>query len=310
MANTLTGLFQTHILPATASLQAPTIFRNSLLRKIYIQGQPQPGSVAAVINVNIPVVSENDVVDIGNGPVQITDEDHATVPLTVNHNDSWSRKINDFDQVRTPMSLRDFYLAPGIEAVTRKINARVGGLITAANFPSYSSITGGADVFTRVHVAQAWANLSGAGVPIDPGDTFFVTHPVPFSNMVGDDANKWISENIVGINAAEAAQQRAQLMPAFGAMIDWDQHAPTPAAGTYAGLMFNRHAFALVPVTPPAGDTKPQVQETFYTVPGTGLTFRIQYWYDPREQAWILHIHAMYALAVVRPNFGSYLVTT
>ena len=79
MPNTVTGLFQTLILPAVAKLQQPTFYRNSMIRKVYVQPQPQAGNVGQTINVNIPVVNENDVVDIGNGPIQITDEDQTTV---------------------------------------------------------------------------------------------------------------------------------------------------------------------------------------------------------------------------------------
>lgn len=310
MANTLTGLFETHILPATAALQAPLMLRNSMVKKIYVQAQPQPGIVGQTINVNIPAASENDVVDIGNGPVQITDGTHTSVSLTVNQNKSVAKRIPDFDRARSPLDFRNFYLAPAIESVLQKINRSVCNLTTTSNFNVHSSITGGADVFTRVTVAAAWANLVGVGVPITPGDAFFVTGHVPYSNMIGDDANKWISESVVGINAAEMVQQTARLMPAFGAELDYDPMFYQPTAGSvYAGLFFNRHAIALVPVVPPSED-KPHVQETYYTPDGTGLTFRIQYWYDPREQAWILHVHCAYALAVVRPNFGSYVVST
>ena len=62
-------------------------------------------------------------------------------------------------------------------------------------------------------------------------------------------------------------------------------------------------------MTPPA-EQKPGVEETYYSPEGSGLVYRIQFWYDPREQAYILHCHCMYAQAVVRPNFGSYCVST
>lgn len=307
--NDLGGVFQTLILPAVASLQKPNMFRNSMMAKVYVQRQPVPGTVGQTINVNIPIVNENDVIDIGNGPIQITDEDHDTVPLVVNRNPSISRRIPDFDQARTPLDFREFYLTPAIESLCRKINRAICDQITAATFSRYTSIVGGDNVFTRPNVAAAWGNLVGPGVPMTPGDLFFVTSHVAYSNMIGDDTNKWIQENVVGATAAESAQQSARLMPAFGAVVDFDQQMPSPAAGTYAGLFFNRNAFAVVPVTPPT-QRKPQVLETFWTPEGTGFVFRIQFWYDPTQQANILHVHCMYALAVVRPDYGSYLVTT
>lgn len=315
MANTVTGLFQTLVLPAAAELQQPTAYRNSMLSKIYVQGQPQPGTIGQVINVNIPKVSENDVVDIGNGPIQITDEDHDTVSLTINNNKSKALRIPDFDRIRTPVDLRTFYLQPAIESVTRKINRSVCNLATTTNFSTYTSITGGADLFTRANIGAAWANLVGAGAPMVQGDLWFVTGHVPYANMLADTTNNWIQQYVVGESAAVQAQQTARLAPSFQAYIDFDQQFPQPSAGaTYSALFFHRAAIACVPVVPPR-ENKPHVEETMYGVLDgagrpTGLTYRIQFWYDPREQAWILHVHCVYALSVVRPAFGSYLVST
>ena len=308
--NTLTGLFQTLVVPATAQIAQPLAYRNGAVRKIATISQPQRGSVGQTINVNIPVVSENDVVDIGNGPIQITDGDHATVSLTINNNKSWSRRIQDFDQARTPSQFKDMYLGPGVESVLRKVNRQVCSLITAANFSAYSSITGPAAVFSRPNVAAAWNNLVNSGVPMTPGEVHLLTHNLPYSTMIGDDTYKWIQQNIVGDSAAAMAQQTARLMPAFGAQIDYDQQMPSPTSSTYAGLFFNKNAIAIVPVVPADLIEKSHVEEMLFSPPGTDLIFRIQMWYDPNGQGLILHIHCMFALSIVRPNFGSYLVTT
>jgi hypothetical protein len=307
MSNPTTGFFETHVLPAMTALTAPTQLANTMLKKIYVQDTPVPGRPGQTINVPIPTVNEGDVVDIGSGPIQVTDEDHTNVSLTVNNNKSVARKIADFDQLRTPMALREFYLAPMVEALIRKIDRQVCNLCTSTNFNVHTSITGGADTFDRADLTEAWRNLTGVGVPMVPGKIHFVTGNLPYSNMIAD--TNWIQESIVGIDAATQAQQRAMLAPSMGAMIDWDPLFLVPSAGTYAGLFFHEAAIALVPVTPttPVG---PAVQQSLFTIPGTRLQARLQYWYDPREQGWILHAHAVFALAVVRPNFGSYAVTT
>lgn len=308
MSNTVTGLWETHVLPATAQLNQPLMLANSMLRSIYIQPQPQPGRPGRTIEVNIPVVSEGDVIDIGSGPIQITDQDHTNVSLTVNNNKSKAFRIPDFDAIRTPMDLLNFYLQPAIESVTQKINRSVCALVNTTNFNVHSSITGGADKFERAHLATAWVNLNTIGVPMTPGDVTFITGTLPYGNMLAD--SNWIQESIVGLTAAEATQQRSQFAPQYQAVVKHDPMMPQPSAGaTYAALFFNSAAIALIPVVPPTGQ-KPHVRETLYTPEGTGLTYRVQFWYDPREQAWILHVHACYALAVVRPNFGSYLVST
>jgi hypothetical protein len=307
MSNPTTGFFETHVLPAMVELTAPTQLANSMLRKIYTQRTPVPGRPGQTINVPIPTVNEGDVIDIGSGPIQVTDEDHTSVSLTVNNNKSVARKIADFDQVRTPMDLREFYLQPMIESLVRKIDRQVCNLCTSTNFNVHSSITGGADTFERADLAEGWRNLVSVGVPMTPGAIHFVTSHIPYSGMIAD--TNLIQESIVGINAAESAQQRAMMVPAYGAQVDYDPLFLVPSAGTYAGLFFHRAAIALVPVTPtsPVGAA---VQQTLYTIPGTDLQARVQFWYDPREQGWILHAHAVFALAVVRPNYGSYMVST
>jgi hypothetical protein len=308
MANTLTNLFETLVLPAMAELQSPLMLRNSMMKKIYVQRQPVAGRVGRTINVNIPIVNEGDVIDIGNGPIQVTDQDHTSVSLVVNNNKSKAFRVPEFDQGLTPVELSELYMQPAIESVTRKINRSICSLVNTTNFNVHTSITGGADTFSRANIGTAWSNLVGIGVPMVPGKVHFVTGHVPYANMISD--TSYIQESIVGITAAEAAQQTARLMPAYQALIDYDPLFPQPSAGaTYAGLFFNSNAIAYVPVALPAGN-KQHVRETYYTPDGTGLTYRIQVWYDPREQAWIMHIHAAYALAVVRPNYGSYLVST
>ncbi len=247
------------------------------------------------------------MVDIGSGPIQVTDGTHTSVPMVVNNNKSWSRRIVDFDKARTPMDFMQFYLKPGIESVSRKINRQVCNTVTSANFNSYTSITGGTAVFTRVNLSTAWANLVGGGTPMTPGDVHFVCAPSAYGNMIGDASQNFIQQYIVGESAAVAAQQTARLMPQFGADIDYDQQMPIPAGVTTAALFFNKNAIAMVPVVPQDVDA-PQVMTTTYTPEGTGLVYRIQVWYEPSFQAHILHINCMFALTVVRPSYGSYLV--
>jgi hypothetical protein len=309
MAESTTGLFET-LVSAASGLKAPLSLRKSMLKSIYVHDQPQHGSVGQTATINIPRVDKGNVRDIGAGRIQIVDGSHDTVNIVINKNPSRARVVREFTQRLTPESLRSLYLAPMLEEVGQAINEAVCALTTSGNFNKYTSITGGADVFTRPNVAEAWRNLRGAGVPESPDDTFFMTSHVPYSNMIGDDANKWISENIVGKDAAEMAQQTARMMPAFGAQVDYDQQFLVPSAGTYAGLLFHRNAIAIAPVVPVDTSPRPHVQQVTYQPEGTSLTFRIQTWYDPNEQGDVVHVHCMYGLAVVRPEYGTYLVTT
>lgn len=309
MANTQTGLFQT-LTSAVAGLKAPLMLKKTMLSKVYIHGQPVPGTVGKTISINIPTVNEGNVVDIGAGKIQISDAVHSNVNLVINKNLSSARIVRDFDQTLTAESLRTLYLEPLLEEVARKVNRSICDLATSGNFNIHSSITGGADTFTRAHIAQAWSNLRGVGVPEDPQNQFFVTSHVPYQTMIGAASNEWTQESIVGINAAELSQQTARLMPIFNAQIDYDPQFPQASAGAYVGLFFHRNAIAVAPVVPVDQGSKEGVMETEWQPEGSALTFRIQAEYNMQEQGTVLHAHCIYGLAVVRPEYGSYLVTT
>lgn len=308
MPNPTTGLFQT-LVSAAGELKTPLTLRKSMLSKVYVHDQPIPGSVGQVININVPTVNSANATDIGAGAIQVVDASHNNVSVTINRNYSTARIIRDFTDTLSPENLRQLYLAPAIEEVAQKCNAAICALVTSANFSTYSSITGGADTFSRANLTAAWANLVGNGVPTeDAGNFHFVTSHVAYGQMLQDTG--LINEAIVGINAAEAAQQTARLMPALGALLDYDPQFLQPTAGsTYAGLLFHKNAIAVAPVRP-LDETSPHVQSMLWSPPNSGFIFRIQTWYDPREQGQILHVHSMFGLAVVRPEYGSYLVST
>lgn len=308
MANTVSGFFETQVLGMLHTLAQPVALANSMLRNIYIDSELGLETWGQTTNLNVPTVNRNNVTDIGGGPIQPQDQGQTLVTFTVNNNKSVSRYIRDWDRVRAapPEQFRDQYLAPVLEELTQAIDSDICELVTATNFASYTSITGGADTFSRANVATAWANLAAGGAPMQ--GLVFATGSVPYSSMIAD--TSWISEATVGLAAAEAAQQRAMLMPAFGARIIWDPLFRQPTAGsTYSALLFHPNAIALKCVQP-SNSSGTSIEETIYTVPGTNLRFRIQFWYDPREQAHILHAHCVYARGVARPDYGSYLVST
>jgi hypothetical protein len=305
--NPSAGLFQT-LTSAAMDLKTPLTLRKAMLSKVYIHDQPIPGTVGQVININIPTTNIGNATDIGAGAIQVVDASYNTQSIVVNKNISTARIIRDFTASLTPENLRQLYLAPAIEEVSQKANLAICSLVTSANFSNYTSISGGTKTFSRGNIANAWANLAGVGVPIeDAGNFHFVTSHVAYGNMLQD--TNLINEAIVGINAAESAQQTARLMPAFGSLLDYDPQFPQPTAGsTYAGLLFHKNAIALAPVMP-IDEAAPHVTTLPWSPPGSGFVFRIQSWYDPREQGQILHVHCMFGLAVVRPEYGSYLVS-
>jgi hypothetical protein len=311
MANPTGGLFET-LVAAFAEAAAAPQYENVLIDDIYLQYRGISAQVGQTLQVNIPTVNEGDVNDILAGPIQPTDVAHSTVNITINHNFSTSFIIRGFDQIRTPQNLKDLYIGARREALLRKVNRQVANLITSTNLATYSTVSGGSSIFTRANLSSAWANLVGAGAPVNPRDTFFVTSQVPYGNMISDTSStgNFVQQYVVGTPAAEMAQQRAMLVPQFNAQIQYDQQIPQPTAGSiYSAAYFHRYAFALIPVRVPIEGNSPNVEQG-YVMLKDKIPARVQMWYDPTQQGWMVHLHVAFGLQTVRPEFASYLQTT
>lgn len=306
--NTLTGIFNSIVLPATLqAVQAPK-FRNAMHKRVWVYPQTVSSNIGQTVSINIPTVDENDVVDIGAGPVQVKDGVHSNVPIVVNNNRSRSLKIDDFTRFRSPLDFQRLYMDAMIEAVLRTVNRSIANLATS--FTTYAAITSTSAVansFARADVTGAWTNLRTAGAPDNLEDNTLMLHHVPYGAMASDSA--WLTQNIVGTPAAEGVQQTAKFMPAYNAMVDYDQTMPLTSGGKYTGLFFNRYAIGVVPVVPPAQRSAGFLEESI-VYPGNGdLAFRVQMWLDPQQQGYIIHVHCIYGLAIIRPQFGSLLQT-
>lgn len=309
MANSTTGFFETLVAAAADSAaEMSTKYKNEMVDSVYYGFQPvHNAAIGQTISILIPNVDEGNVVNIGAGDIQITDTSHTNVTLTLNTKFSDAFIVRGFDQMRTPKDIRTTFLDARMEEVLRKYNRALCNLVTTTNFNTYSSITAGADVFTRSHLAEAWNNLAGAGVPTDdPENLFFITHNKPYSNMLNE--SSLVQESIVGINAAEASRQ-GKFLSQFGAQLKYDQHFPQPSAGaTYSGLFFHRYAIAARAAIEPS-QADGSIQETV-VYPRPNLPMKVQTWNSGDKQGQVVHVSLCVAYGVVRAGFGSYLVTT
>lgn len=307
MANTTTGLFQTLVVAsskATAALQ----YKNELVDFVYKDHETiekAPG-VGVTCNINIPIVNEGNAGNIGAGPLQIRDRTHDTASIPFDQNMSSAAVIRDFDSMRTPERLQEFYVQPMIEEVLRKINAYLAGFLTTTSFNVHSLISGAAaDKFSRDDINSAWKLLASLGVPIDPMTTGLITSVNCYGNMMAD--TSFYQESIVGKSNAELVQQQAIIATQFGARILFDQHVTTYAANQELGIFMHRHAIAMksmaLPRTPGA-----QVIETYVPVKGK-LSFRVQMQYDIVQQGWVIAVNCAFGAAVVRPNHGVVMAT-
>lgn len=310
MANTLTGLFETLVVPATVEAVQALRYSKAAAESVFWDYKGTGGRIGQTLNCNIPKVNESDAADIGSGPLQPSDTDHDVVPITLSSHPSVSFVIKTWDDVRTPQEMARVFMKPKLEALQRKINRSVTSLFTSANFSFYSGITGGTDTFTRANLTKAWSNLVSSGVPVfDTGNLFFLTSPLAYGNMMAD--TNFYQESVVGINVAEILQRRATFAPQLNAVVKFDQQMLV-VGGKQTAAFFHRYAVGGIMVTPPslASMGGSGVEETTIYPFANAPDFPVQLQMQPsvKDQGTIIHMHAMYGLRVVRPDHGQYLV--
>lgn len=304
MANSTTSLFQTVVAAANAASESLR-FKNSFVDAIYWDYQPVVATPYTVLNVIIPTVNEGGVVDIQSGPIQPLDYSYNPTSITLNRNFSVSFVVKDWDKVRTPADLQRIFIQPNLEALLRKINRTIVGLFNSTNFPNYTLFTGtsgtAADL-ARADIGTAWQNLVNAGVPVDTdqANVRLLVNPLTYSTMLADQS--FIYQYIVGDSASMEAQQKARLSAVFGAQVDYDQMLVPFNSGHQPAILMHKYAVAAVTANPPPGGSN--VMETYIKLKGQ-IPVQIQFAYSLQDQGWVVHLHAMWGLAVVRPEMAS-----
>lgn len=298
------GVMLQTVLSALSDAQKNLQYKNAFIERIYWNYQPVVATPFSTLNVPIPSVNENNVVNIASGPLQPAASPFTSIPITLDHNQSNSYVVYGFDQARIAYDLRTFFFGPKLEELMRSINRTIVALFTAANFPTYALFTGTGTVsgqITRADLTKAWANLAGAGVPVDDyANVSLMLQTASYGQMLAD-AN-FINQYVVGEGAAVDAQQRAQLRTLYGAEVYYDQMmAPINAPKALAVLM-HRYAVAGVTANPPPAGVAGVVETTRNVF---GLPVHIQLGYDLMNQGWIVHMHVLYGIAVARPEMAT-----
>ena len=310
MANTLTGLFETLVVPAATQACQAAKFKNTLLERVYTDFRSLYGTVGQTMQINVPIVNEGNVSNIASGALSISNATQATTSITIGTNASSSRRIQSFDAIRSPLDLKTLYLDAMIEEVLRYSNRAVANLanpsagvgILSVNSAITSSATSGSNEYLRADLAKAWEVLVTNGAPLTPEGASFVVHPVAYGNMLADTSNNWIQNYVVGEQAAVAAQQHAMFMPQFNMALDYDQVMPSTATPKYIGLAFHKFAIGLLPVLQPK--TESDVVREVTVFPRPDFPVRVQLFYDGNAQGWVIHVNAVFGLGVVRPEFA------
>ena len=304
MANSTASLFQTVL--AAANLATESLrYKNAFADAIYWDMKPVVATPFTVMNVIIPTVNEGGVVDIQSGPLQPVDYSYNPASIPLNKNFSVSIVVKSWDQVRTPADLQRLFIQPNMEALLRKINRTIVGLFNAANFPAYALFTGTsttASDFTRADIGVAWQNLVNAGVPVDtdPANVRMLVNPLSYSTMLSDSA--FNQQFIVGETAAIQAQQKAVLQMLYGATVDYDQMMVPFNAGHQPAILMHKYAVAGVTAFPPP--LGGEIMESYVKLKNV-IPVQIQFAPSMQDQGWVIHMHAMFGIAVVRPEMAS-----
>jgi hypothetical protein len=304
VANSTTNLFQTVM--AAANIASESLrFKNSFVDAIYWKYSPVVATPYTVLQIIIPTVNEGAVVDIQSGPIQPVDYSYNPTNITLNRNFSVSFVVKSWDLVRTPVDLAVIFIQPNLEALLRKINRTIVGLFSASNFPNYSLFTGTsttASDFARADIGTAWQNLVNAGVPVDTDidNVRMLVNPLSYSTMLSD--NNFNQQFIVGDAAAVQAQQKARLQMLYGATVDYDQMLVPFNSGHQPAILMHKFAVAGVTANSPPGGSN--VKESYIKLKDQ-IPVQIQFAYSMQDQGWVVHMHAMFGVAVVRPEMAS-----
>lgn len=302
--NSTSNLFQTVM--AGANIASESLkYKNSFVDAIYWKYEPVVATPYTTLQVIIPTVNEGAVVDIQSGPIQPNSYTYNPTSITLNRNFSVSFVVKSWDMVRTPVDLAVIFIQPNLEALLRKINRTIVGLFNATNFPNYSLFTGASTTaadFTRGDIGTAWQNLVNAGVPVDTdiANVRLLVNPLSYSTMLAD--NNFNQQFIVGDAAAVRAQQQARLQMLYGATVDYDQMLVPFNSGHQPAILMHKYAVAGVTANAPPGGSN--VKESYIKLKDQ-IPVQIQFAYSMQDQGWVVHMHAMFGLAVVRPEMAS-----
>lgn len=301
------GLFVSAATDASMTLKRP----NLLIRTVTVDsGGPGDGyrSVGDTVKYSWALVNKANATNIGSGshaPAAITSNSKN---ITLDTKYSSSRYVRSFDKTRSSIdNLIEFALAPCIEEVVQQVNAGIGGLMIAAkfNFGANPSIAGGADLFTRAQLTQAYHRLRSNGAPMVYGDLFLATAGVVSGN-IGNQAEIY-QASYVGDSVAEAFSAEAIPLKFIKTLLVADDDVPVPGAGTYNGLLYHRGAIVLRTAYE-APLRSPHIYETW--VDGNGIPVKVTISADALADGHLVTASAVMGLDVVRPELGQILLTS
>lgn len=311
MANTFSGIFN-QLAAAFNKASLAKEAKNVLLTMVTRDLEPSVAAPFTVINANIANSSGAVTDATAATTLALSDVNLDPGAVTLNKFPRYGFGISGLDMSRTVSEvlvekLRD----EAIKKIGNQINGYLAALILAANFPTNGSTTSGADTVTDAAMAAAWTKLAAADVAVgDMGNFFLATGPVVYGNLL--QTQSWTQATNVGDQLAGAIRQSARLGLQWGAITDFDPDMPAngtlgTAAGTYASLLFHRHAMALVAraLAPPLNTSIPCTYVNY-----KGIPIRITIDFNNKTGQDEMVFDALCGVGVIREDHGAYLIST
>lgn len=304
MANNVSAFFTT-LVAAASEASAALVGQTQLVDAVYQDYQPV--TLAPYNALQIPLPDQSTLSDIGSGNFTPVDVSAQMVTLTFQNHPGIAYIIRDFEQYRSPETIRTMFLDATFKRAIEYLNGQIANLISAANFSAYPAIasSAGSANLNTTDYAKAWGALAGGKIPVQDADHMrLAVHPDVYANLLTN--TNWVQESMVGRLMSDTARRDAWLGQQFGAQVVWDQQMPKVAGTppTYTALYFHKYAIALGLRNLPAPDERIVDYTTVFV---KGVPMRVMIGYNQMMAGYVVTVDFGFALGVVRPNFGQVL---
>lgn len=225
-------------------------------------------------------------VDLSNG---YTAGDSAMVSRTINLNTffGWVWSFNDLERSKSSILLNELFVQPALQALGAKVFGDLWNLITAANFPTSSSVNSSA--FTRSNLADLSAGLTIAGA----GQTnrAFLCNPTYYASLVKS------------MNAAEIpgfiSEKAEGKVPRVAKFDVYETDLADANAESLGGFAFHKSALLMAARSVDStGAAAAGVEVEDVVVPGLNIPVQFRRWYTPNQGSLNYSVSLLYGVAV------------
>lgn len=221
MSNNVSTFFQTLVAAATEA-SAALVGQTQLVDAVYQDYKPV--TLSPFNTMQIPLPDQSTLSDIGAGNFTPVDVSAGMATLTFQNHPGIAYVIRDFEQYRSPETIRTLFLDATFKRAIEYLNGQISALITRSQFSTYAPIVtsaGTANLGINDY-AKAWGALAAGKIPVQETDNMrLAVHPDVYANLLTN--SNWVAESMVGRLMSDSVRRDAWLGQQFGAHVVWDQ---------------------------------------------------------------------------------------